>query len=192
MYKRKVQITYSKLENLWWGKGMKRYCNHCKQNYEFKIKSMEDLNHLICPVCGCQIHKDSKAVGEDAKEYAQATEKTEAAIGNIIMKIARFNYVFFLLMGMIGVFLYLLHLTNVMYVFTIVTVLLFLIDGFRGAVSALLNVGLTVISGFAGYYFLQNIEGICLGFFVMLFIRHLCKNILWRLFWRFLRTIRNL
>jgi len=167
---------------------MERYCKNCDKNYSFKIISVTDLDHLTCPVCGEKIPKDARAV---YREVEEGTRKTEESIGNIFYFILKFSYIFYLLFGVAGTILCLLHLDKAAMVLALISGLIFLGSAFSERKKLLIRVLVVGLFGYLGYRFSSGINGICLGFFIMLILRHIGKDILWKLMWKFICFARK-
>ena len=77
---------------------MNRYCVNCQKEYDFKIKSMEDLDNLVCPVCGARIDKNSRKPAETGKNGKTA----EGTIGNVVGGYFTIKYYFHFILAVIG------------------------------------------------------------------------------------------
>ena len=58
---------------------MVRYCINCKKDIDFPIKSIKDLDSLVCPVCGNPVGKNNRN-----PEIVNNDDKIEQGIGNAV------------------------------------------------------------------------------------------------------------
>lgn len=126
---------------------MIKYCTYCQKEYDFKVKSMKELDHLTCPVCGNSVDKDSK-------KPAESVVLPEEAIGNGLQSLYLFLY--YLKWGCVltGFLSYFMH-WNIPFIGA--TIL--------GAVVMLLQFGIFGLGG------ILILIGFCLGFLVQGSIR---------------------
>ena len=135
---------------------MNRYCVNCQKEYDFKIKSMEDLDNLVCPVCGAKIDKNSRKPAATGKNGKTA----EGTIGNVVGGYFTIKYYFHFVLAVIGLIAFFLHLNG------LVSFLSGLIFIPIGAVIGAVLIG-------------ELLRGICLGIVVVFIIRHIVRGFLY-------------
>ncbi len=166
---------------------MIRYCPTCGKEVQIKIKSMNDVREVNCPICKTHLTQE---FGE-SRAKKQSTE-AEEKIGNIFAGLARASYYFFLLCGALGIVAYFFHWDILLYIDTILCVLLFLAQyqediffyGF-GAVWIL-------VGGAVGYLLFRTCRGVCLGIMVALMARHFFRYVVLRLVYWIINRISRL
>ena len=106
---------------------MVRYCKNCDRDYDFAIKSMSDLNFLVCPVCGEQIGRNSR------RESGRAQiEENEVKIGRVFHSLYQFAYVFYLILAMSGILAFVFHAFTILYVVTGISICVYVLQFFTG------------------------------------------------------------
>lgn len=152
---------------------MNRYCPNCQKEFDFTIRSIEDLNHLVCPECGSRIDQNSRKPSE-----ADASENTERAIGGLFAVVFRISYIFFALLSAIGIAAYLLHLEKLLYATTGICLAVFLLQLLMHLCTFKTGILFLPVGAAAGFLLLKSAEGACLGISAVFIIRHF----LWELF----------
>ncbi len=157
---------------------MNRYCTICKKEFDFPIKSMTDLDNLVCPQCHNHIDKNSRKPVDNS-----GTEKTETAIGNAFAAFCSFLYLFYLCVSIAGVVGFVLKIYSLEYWCTGICLaayflqILFRYNTFQ---SGLIFLPLGAV---AGYFLFENlrIPGACFGVLAVFILRHLIRDIIWAL-----------
>lgn len=152
---------------------MERYCTKCNKSFDFTIKSMTDLDNLICPECGGKIDKNSrKPVVKD---------NIDENIGLIIKKIFEFCYIFYLLLAVAGIVAYFLSLPTLLYVVTAISLFAFVVQFFSGYITFKSGFFFLPLGAVIGYFKFGTLEGACLCVMIVFVIRHLIRDIILRL-----------
>ena len=154
---------------------MVRYCTNCKKSFDFTIKSIYDLDKLICPECGQKIDKNSRAPVE-------SSDAVEEKIGMAFEKLFRFFYVFYLGCALVGIVAFFLHFSKLLFVATIVSLAVFAIQLMTGFLSFKWGLLFLPLGAAAGYFWPGGYEGACLGIMVVFAVRHLIRDVIFRLF----------
>ena len=163
---------------------MLRYCAYCKKEYDFDPLAVSGRGDLICPECGSIIGKESR--DPSGKEMA---EKTEEAIGSIYARLLHLSYIFYLTMGIIGVIGFIFEIYAVLYVVTFISLTAFILQFFTGTLIFRSGIIFLPIGAILSYLYFRTVEGACLGIHVVFLIRHLIRDIIFRLIFAFLRMI---
>lgn len=150
---------------------MLRYCKNCQKEYDFKISSVKDLEHLICPECGNPIDKDSKKPIEGMQNH-----QMETAIGKAYSGMIYVGIVTILLCTILGSMAYLLKWNFVLYVVTLIGLAAY---GFIYGVLNL-NVIYPVLGGICGFVLFHSLTGICFGMIIGIFVRRILTTIIWK------------
>ena len=154
---------------------MERYCTSCKKSFDFTIKSIYDLDNLVCPECGKKIDKNSRAPVE-------SSDAIEEKIGGAFQKIFRFFYVFYLGCAIIGIVAFFLHFSKVLYIATVVSLAVFAVQLMTGFLSFRWGLLFLPLGAAVGFALLRTLEGACLGIMVVFAVRHLIRDVIFRLF----------
>lgn len=162
---------------------MIRYCTNCQKEFDFQIKSMADLDTLICPCCGASVGRNSRKPVDIA-----GTEKTETAIGNAYYKILRFFYLFYVICAIAGYTAYSFHLDTFLYISTIIPLVVFTIQLITGTATFRTGIFLLPIGAMLGIFIFHTIQGSCLGIHTVFLLRHLIRDI----FFKFINWLINL
>ncbi len=117
------------------------------------------------------------------------TEKTEEAIGNIFAKLLYLSYIFYMVMGLLGVAGFLLGIYKLLYISTVISLSAFLIQFMTGTLIFRSGIIFLPIGAAAGYYYFKSIEGACLGIHIVFLIRHLIRDIFFRLIFKLIRMV---
>lgn len=161
---------------------MNRYCTNCKKEYDFPIKSMIDLDNLVCPVCHAHIDKNSR---KPVDQYE--TTRTEAAIGRGFASIFRFFYLFYLICAIASLLAFIFRVDSLLYTLTAIALgtyiiqLFFRITNFRSGIIFL------PLGAAAGFFIFKSPQGICLGIMMIFMIRHLIRDLFWKLISKLIR-----
>ena len=154
---------------------MNRYCPNCQKEFDFTIRSLEDLDSLVCPECGGAIARDSRRPLD-----TDATERTELSLGLVLLLLARIGYVFYALLSLLGIAAYFLGWTTGLYIMTGTCLAVFLIQQLIGVGSFRTGLLFLPLGAAAGAFLLKSPAGACLGVAAVFLIRH----VLWELlFW---------
>lgn len=107
--------------------------------------------------------------------------KTDETVGGIIQKLFRFMYNFYFVCSLIGVAGYFLNLQKLVYACALLCIVVFVVQLF---IASTFKSGMIFLPlGAAGVYFLFDgtIGGVCLGIFIVFIIRHLIRNVFYKL-----------
>lgn len=160
---------------------MERYCSNCKKSFDFKIKSIYDLDSLVCPECGQKIDKNSRKPVEN--------NDVDRKIGSVFQKIFEFFYIFYLLCALIGVAAYFFHFQTLLYIMTGISLLVYFIQLFSGFLQFKSGLFFLPAAAIAGYIITQTVEGACLGIHIVFAIRHIIRDIIFRIIFFFINKI---
>ena len=158
---------------------MKRYCTNCQKEFDFTIKSMEDMNSLVCPVCGSKVDKNSRS--PEYKEVSAGSDRIANAIGNTVSCLFTLNYMFYISVSIIAVVAYYFNLDKLLYTMTGISLGLFLIQFFNGSYAFRSGIIFLPLGAAAGYYLLKSIRGACFGIAIVFILRHLIRDLVVRL-----------
>ena len=167
---------------------MLRYCPKCCKEYDFNIKSMSELDKLVCPVCGGRVDKNSRKPAQKVEGVTAEEVATKAISGWFSLR-----YYFLLIIAVFGIVSYHLGWINSMYVMTGICVVCFF-TGFasffgRGIFGLMLMALLAV----AGYRFIEaDAKGICYGLLIFFVIRHFLKSIGYKIMGKIINWTRKL
>ena len=158
---------------------MIKYCTNCRKDFDFTIKSMKDLDSLVCPECGSRIDKDSR--NPALEEVSRATDKTEETIGNAFGCLMSLNYVFFMSISVAAIVAYNFHWDMALYILTGISLGLFVIQLFFRSVAFRTGFIFLPLGAAIGYFVLKSLRGACLGIAIVFIARHLIRALFWRL-----------
>ena len=155
---------------------MLRYCPRCRKDFDFEPKAVSGAGDIYCPECGNVINKNSRHPIDHA-----ATDRMEQGIGNVFAWLLKIAYIYYLIVALIGVLGFIFKIDMMLYIATGIAVGSFLIQFFMGT--------LVFKSGFlwlpagaaAGYFIFKSIQGACLGVDVVFLVRHLLRDVLFRI-----------
>ncbi|MBR4005295.1 MAG: zinc ribbon domain-containing protein [Treponema sp.] len=165
---------------------MKRYCTNCRKDFDFPIKSMKDLDNLVCPECGSLIDKNSRNPAEDTSAQ---TEKLENAIGNTFSVFIWINYIFFVAISIFAIVAYNRHWDKALYIATGISLGVFVIQLFFHSLSFRTGLFFLPVGAAAGYLILHTIQGACLGIAIVFIARHLIRALFYRLLGRVISSV---
>ena len=160
---------------------MIRYCVNCKKDIDFPVKSIKDLDSLVCPECGNPVGKNNRN-----PELAKADEKTEDAIGGAIGVLFRILYLFYFLFAFPSMFFYYFSLTKALFICTIINVVFYILQLIFWGRRFQIGVVLIPIGAAVAYYFLRTIEGACLGIQIVFLAYFVIRGLLLDLLFRFI------
>ena len=163
---------------------MLRYCVNCKKEFDFEPLAVSGREDLICPECGNIIDKNSRDPA--AKERA---EQEEDKMGMTFAKLMHLSYLFYMTMGLIGAACYFLRVYPLLFIVTIISLAAYIIQLISGTVTFASGMILLPAGAIAGYIFLGGIPGACLGIHLVFLIRHLIRDIIFRLIFAFIRAV---
>ncbi len=167
---------------------MYRYCKSCKKEFDFTIKSVTDLDNLICPECGQKIDKNSRKTDEirATGEY----EVAENMISGGLSCLYTIRYYFFLVLSVIGIVAFFGENYKLMVAMTIANVVIYVIGIFLTRRFSIWGLGFIAAGGFLGYQFMvADINGICFGILCAFTVRHIMKAFLFRLLFGLLNKL---
>lgn len=159
---------------------MIRYCTNCKKGTDFPIKSMTDLDNLICPECGSKVDKNSRTPVD--KPLVEDASQAEDMIAGGLYFFYRIRYYFFLAFAIVGIVAYFTGMDQLLYTVTAINVGVYVIGLLLGRITFLSGVAFIPMGAAIGYNFVDaSLNGICLGILVVFAIRHLCKSVFYSL-----------
>ncbi len=161
---------------------MLRYCVNCKKDFEFAPLAVSGKADLICPECGGIIGKNSRNPANRVD-----SDKTEEAIGNAFAKLLHMSYIFYMVMGLLGVAGYVFGINKLLYFATVISLLAFIIQFMTGTLIFSSGIIFLPIGAVAGYLYFGHIEGTCLGIHIVFLIRHLIRDIFFMLIFKLIR-----
>lgn len=164
---------------------MVRYCTNCNTGTDFPIKSMTDLDNLICPKCGSKVDKNSRSPENKTEEPDQAAE----IAGGFFYLLYKIRYYFFFVVALIGIGAYFLKIYKLMFVVTVINLAIFYIRLLFYRFGGLFGFVFIPLGAFLGYTLAGgDINGICLGVLIVFAIRHMFKAFLARLFGKLIQV----
>lgn len=134
------------------------------------------MENFICPDCGGKIDANSRKPVDTV-----GTGMTELAIGTAYARIMHFFYIFYMICALIGFTAYSFKLDTLLYIITVVPVSVFLIQSFLRTTTFPSGVLFLPLGAAAGYLYFKTIQGSCLGIHFVFFLRHLIRDIFFRL-----------
>ncbi|MBQ9610623.1 MAG: hypothetical protein IJV15_14415 [Lachnospiraceae bacterium] len=150
---------------------MLRYCANCQKEYDFKIKSMEDLDNLICPECGAKIDKSSRKPAETGANSA------EKAVTNVVGGYFTIKYYIHFVLALIGLIAFFIGHFKLLYVMAVLCMIIYLFQFLFGGISFLSGLFFIPLGALIGIFVLGKVfRGICLGIVVVFIIRHLIRG----------------
>lgn len=158
---------------------MLRYCENCRKDFEFAPLAVSGKDDLICPECGNVIGKNSRNPANRLD-----SDKTEEAIGNTFAKLLHLSYIFYMVMGLLGVAGFLTGVNKLLYIATVISLLAFVIQFMTGTLVFTSGIIFLPAGAAAGYYYFRTIEGACLGIHIVFLIRHLIRDIFFMLLFK--------
>ena len=155
---------------------MLRYCKQCGKDFEFTPLAVSGSEPLICPECGNIIEKNSRNPANKID-----SEKTEENIGRAIGGIYHFLYIFYMVLGIIGVISYAFGAYFLLYLVTAVSLAAFILQLLTGTSTFFLGILFIPAGAVAGFILMKGIPGACLGIHAVFLIRHLIRDVFYRL-----------
>lgn len=141
---------------------MVRYCNNCCKEFDFKIGSVNDLDHLVCPQCGAAVDKNSKK-----PQSVKSAHQVEDVVSKTYSGLIGFGFATIILSGVIGIVSFILKWNILLYLDTLIGLIAYLfIYGLLGYGTILLALGM-LIGGLCA----KSFAGICLGLTVAMMLR---------------------
>ena len=147
---------------------MIRYCSNCDKEVDFTIRSLEDLDNLVCPECGCHVDKNSRK-----PDVAKGTERTESAIGKAFVLLSRIIYYFYVTLSVFAVVAYYFHWDGLLFVLTGVILLFFILQRLCGLPTFVTGLFFIPVGAVLGYLLFKGTRGMCLGIALVFVTRHL-------------------
>lgn len=166
---------------------MIRYCSNCKKGTDFPIKSMTDLDNLICPECGSKVDKNSRTPID--KPLVEDAAQAETLISAVFYYLYRIRYFFFLAFSITGIVAYFTGLDKLLYTVTAISVGVYVIGLMLGRIVFLSGIAFIPMGAALGYYLVSSsLDGICLGIMIVFAIRHMFKAF----FYKFIHWLSRL
>ena len=155
---------------------MLRYCTKCRKDYDFSPADVSGPKDIYCPVCQNLIPKNSRHPVD--RTY---TDKVETNLGNAVSIIFRIAYVFYMVVALIGVAAFLTKLDIILYVATGVALFAFVTQLFMKTLVFRRGLILLPIGALIGFLIFRTPQGACLGVNIVFLIRHLIRDIIYRI-----------
>ena len=165
---------------------MLRYCENCKKDFDFEPLAVSGRADLICPGCGCVIGKNSR--NPAGKESA---EKTEEAIGKAYARLLHLSYIFYLVMGTVGAVSFVFGIYGVLYAVSMVSLTVYILQLITGTLTFVSGLIFIPAGAVIGYMYFKSIAGACFGIHAVFLVRHLIRDIIFRLIFRFLGMVSD-
>ena len=161
---------------------MLRYCVNCKKEFEFPPLAVSGKVKLICPECGGIIDKNSRRPADD-----ESVRKTEEAMGRAVGGLFHLAYIFYLALGIVGVLSFVFGLSGLLYAVTVVVLAVYIIQFATGNLAFTSGVVFLPVGAIIGFLIFKSIGGACLGIHVVFIVRHLIRDVIYRLIFRLIR-----
>ena len=162
---------------------IKRYCANCRQEYEFTPLAISGKSDLICPECGGVIDKNSR------RPANENDDQTEEKLGRATAVVFHFFYCFYALLGIVGAVCFFLGIDWLLYAVTIISIIAFIIQLIMGTLSFASGLLFLPLGAIFGYLFLgKSIRSACLGIHIVFLIRHICRDIIYRIIIKLVRA----
>ena len=165
---------------------MLRYCVNCQKDYEFEPLAVSGKDDLICPECGSVVGKNSRNPARRA-----AAEEADERVGRFAAGLFHLSYIFYMLMGALGIAGFFLHVDLLLYIATALSVGVFLLQLFTGSLLFASGVFLLPLGAVLGYVYFKDLRGACLGIHIVFLLRHLVRDVFYFLFWKAVGLIRG-
>lgn len=152
---------------------MNRYCPNCRKEFDFAITSIEDLDGLVCPECGCRIERNSRRPLEDPEE-----ERLEMSLGLVLLVLFRIGYYFFAVFSLLGAAAFFLHVSWLLRLSVGICLATFLLQLVLKVHQFRTGPLFLPLGAAAGFFFMRSLDGACLGICAVFMVRH----IMWEIF----------
>ena len=161
---------------------MFRYCENCKKDFEFAPLAVSGRDDLICPECGGIIGKNSRNPANKIN-----SDKTEEAIGNTFARLLHMSYIFYMVMGLLGIIGFIFGVDKLLYIATGISIGAFIIQFLTGTLIFTSGIIFLPLGAAAGFIYFKTIEGACLGIHLVFLIRHIIRDIFFALIFKLIR-----
>ncbi len=156
---------------------MLRYCPYCEKDYDFSPLSVSGKDDLICPECGNIIDKNSR----HPANTDEGTKHTEEGIGRIFAGLYNLFFIFYMLMAIIGVIAFVSGMKTLLFTVTVISLAVFIIQLITGTLIFTSGIFFLPVGAVIGYLIFKSIPGACLGIHIVFLIRHILRDIIFRL-----------
>ena len=164
---------------------MKRYCTKCKEDFEFDIKSMKDLDNLYCPKCGEKIDMESRHPTDPS------IARNEETLGKVMMHLTQFAYMFYLIMAAIGIIGFGFRIYTLVYSTTFICLFVFIMQIIYRFETFPTGKFLLPLGALVGFLIFKTLSGICVGILFVFLIRHIIRDIFLGLVWKLVQSSRE-
>ena len=165
---------------------MLRYCIHCQKDFEFSPAAVSRGETLICPECGHVVGYNS-----NNPVRLRETEKADEVIGGIFVFFLRMAWIFYMLMGILGIAGFFFKLNMLLYAVTAISLSAFLVQILTGNLVFTSGIIFLPAGALLGYLHYRSPEGACLGIHLVFVIRHLIRDLLFMLLTKLIRMTRD-
>lgn len=156
------------------------YCWDCNLEFEYELRTKNDLKNVRCPKCNNNINPNSKKQTE--------LTKIDKVVGNIFNTIINIYFYFYFITSLISLIFYFAKLYKLFSVVTIIIIIGIIIDYIFGYTRNLFGILGLILSSIVAVYLIKDIKmGIFLGIAVCTFISSFIKILLNRLIRRLFR-----
>ena len=163
---------------------MVRFCPNCQKDIDFPVKSIRDLDSLICPECGCKVEKNSRN-----PDLVNNDDNIESGIGNAFAVFFRIMYLFYFLFAFPSLFFYYFSLSRLLFIFTAINVVFYLLQlvfwGGRFAAGVIL----IPIGAVVSFFVLRTFMGVCLGIQIVFLAYFLIRGLFYDILFGIIRRI---
>ncbi|MCR5788980.1 MAG: hypothetical protein K6G83_03750 [Lachnospiraceae bacterium] len=163
---------------------MLRYCENCKKEFEFSPLAVSGKDPIFCPECGNEIDKKSRWPAEEDRAMA---EKNEEGMGKAVEWLFRFCYLFYLILGILGVIGFVTGAYGLLFFATFLSVAAYILQFATGTVVFTSGVIFLPAGAIAGFLLFGGIAGACLGIHIVFLIRHVVRDIVYALIIKLIR-----
>lgn len=158
---------------------MLRYCPKCQKDIDFPIKSMRDLDSLVCPVCGSKVEKNSKN-----PERVDDSDSIETGIGNAISIFFRIIYLFYFLFALPSMFFYFFSMSKALYICTIINLVFYLWQLIFWGGRFRIGLILLPVGAAVAFYFFHSLQAACFGVQLVFLAYFVIRGLLYELLFR--------
>jgi DNA-directed RNA polymerase subunit RPC12/RpoP len=155
---------------------MLRYCTNCKKDIDFPPRAITAKEDLICPECGSVVPKNSRN-----PEHGVAAERSEEAIGRTYAILVHLAYVFYITLAVIGIAGYFTGAYMLLYVGAGIALFSYALQCLTMTTSFPTGVIFIPLGAIVTFFVFKNPRALLLGVCFVFLIRHVVRDIFYRL-----------
>ncbi len=161
---------------------MLRYCTNCQKEYDFPPRAVSGKDDIICPGCGKVVPKNSRRPDQGAE-----ADRSEESIGRFFSVLFHLSYIFYITLAVLGIVGKLTGFLPLLYITALISLGAYGLQCLTRTTAFPSGMFFIPAAAVVGFIIFKDISGSCLSIHIVFLLRHLIRDIFYRLFFYIIR-----